>query len=167
MMLWAKIKMAAAVVCATTVLGAGTPLALKAVIAETERPTLMENKYLKITESADGKGLTLISKLGGSRADVFLVGAKGQPARKLDKQLIKLPENVPFIEVSPAAEAVEVRAKMRFGLVPYAHGNDGCLIWPWPGSPHANRYTCRNLTGRAADSNAGAPTRPAAAQRRD
>jgi len=103
--------------CAATVLF----LFLSAAYGEA---VLLENKYLTVTPSADGKGVTLTSKLGGTKADVVLVDAKGGVRGKLGKNKLKLPADRNFVEVSAGGHALEVRVKARFAFIPDFHGFD-------------------------------------------
>ena len=85
---------------------------------------LMENSFLKVTPSADGNGVTLVSKKGGTSVDVVFVSAKGALQGKLGKAHLKLPDDKNFVEVSPGAPAVEVRMKARFSFIPDFHADD-------------------------------------------
>jgi len=82
----------------------------------------LENEFLKVSKSSDGKGLTLTSKIGGSAVDVVLVDKKGNVRGGLSESKIKLSAKRNFIEVSPSGDAVEVRMKARFAFIPEFHG---------------------------------------------
>jgi len=108
-----------ALIAATVLLWLGLSVAPSR--AET---VLMENKYLKVTKTADGKGVTLTSKVGGSSADVYPVDAAGNPKGTLGKSTMKLDEAKHALEITGGAEAVEVRVKARFSFIPEFHGDD-------------------------------------------
>jgi len=77
-----------------------------------------ENKFLSVGPSADGKGVTLTAKTGGgTKIDLYLTDAKGNITGKLSENQVKLSDKN-FVEVSPAGEALEIRATMRFSFIP-------------------------------------------------
>jgi len=83
-----------------------------------------ENKYLSVGPSADGKGLTVTAKTGGgTKIDLYLTDAKGNIGGKLSESQLKLSDKN-FVEVSPAGEALEIRATMRFSFIPEFYGAD-------------------------------------------
>jgi len=78
----------------------------------------MENKYLSVGPSADGKGLTVTAKTGGgTKVDLYLTDAKGNARGKLTEKDIVLSDKN-FIEIKPKGEALEIRMKSRFSFIP-------------------------------------------------
>ena len=95
---------ASAMVGALAILSGGTP-----------RLAAAENEFLKI--GAGGKGLALSSKATGVAAELVVTAA-------LDTAQIKLAPKCAFIEVPPTGEALELRVKSRFVIVPGFHHDD-------------------------------------------
>jgi len=80
------------------------------------RLTAAENEFVKI--GAGGKGLALSSKATGVQAELFVSGAAGESSTALDAAQVKLAPKDAFIEVTPVGDALELRVKARFAIVP-------------------------------------------------
>jgi len=81
-----------------------------------------ENGHVRVFAGTEGVAIT--SKATGVSAELVLVNGSGRPSGKLQASQVKLPSDGSFVEVSPAGQALELRMKIRFAVVPGFHLDD-------------------------------------------
>jgi len=82
----------------------------------------IENEYLSV--QTDGKGLSLTSKIGGTKAQLVLVDEAGNEQGQLGIHQVRVSADKNFVEVLPSGEALEVRLESRFALIPEFYSSD-------------------------------------------
>ena len=95
---------------------------LAALSCGASRLTAAQNEILKI--GSGGKGLAISSRATGVQAELFVAGAEGESSAALDAAKVKLAPQDAFVEVAPAGDALELRLKARFAIVPGFHHDD-------------------------------------------